>query len=206
MKKKIISLIVVFIITLLMIVINKTNVQAVTSSEFFELQFEIINNEENENVDIYLLLPKKYIEFAIQHDNLDLEYEGINTLKDNTIPSIDTQGLNIQDEIYEEDGIEYIQILLEKNRDNIYSFDILSDYPDLDMKFRIKNENKDFIVHIDNFIIDNNICEIQYNYDEDIVKQPDKKVFSLGTIILIIILVVVIIFGIVSYINQKNNN
>ena len=74
MKKTIISLFMIIIISLLMIILNTTNVQATSSdSEFFELQFEIINNEENDNVDIYLLLPKEYIEFAIEHDNLNIE-------------------------------------------------------------------------------------------------------------------------------------
>ena len=61
MKKTIISLFMIIIISLLMIILNTTNVQATSSdSEFFELQFKIINNEEHENVDIYLLLPKEY--------------------------------------------------------------------------------------------------------------------------------------------------
>ena len=204
MKKTIISLFMIIIISLLMIILNTTNVQAASSdSEFFELQFEIINNEENDNVDIYLLLPKEYIEFAIEHDNLNIEYEGANTIKENNIPSINVDGLNIEDELYEENGIEYVQILLEKNDDDIYSFDILSDYFDLDMRYRIKNDNKDFIAHIDNFNIENGVCEIGYDYSSDIVKQPDKKMFSLGTIILIIILIIIIILGISSYIKKK---
>lgn len=204
MKKTIISLFMIIIISLLMIIFNTTNVQAASSdSEFFELQFEIINNEENENVDIYLLLPKEYIEFTIEHDNLDIEYEGANTLKENNIPSINVDGLNIEDELYEENGIEYVQILLEKNDDDIYSFDILSDYFDLDMRYRIKNDNKDFIANIENFKLKDGICEIEYDYSSDIVKQPDKKMFSLGTIILIIILIIIIILGISSYIKKK---
>lgn len=204
MKKTIISLFIIIIISLLMIIFNTTNVQAASSdSGFFELQFEIINNEENENVDIYLLLPKEYIEFAIEHDNLDIEYEGANTLKENSIPSINVDRLNILDDIYEENGIEYVQILLEKNDDDIYSFDILSDYFDLGMRYRIKNDNKDFIAHIDNFNIEKGVCEIEYDYSADIVKQPDKKMFSLGTIILIIILIIIIILGISSYIKKK---
>ena len=204
MKKTIISLFMIIIISLLMIIFNTTNVQAASSdSEFFELQFEIINNEENDNVDIYLLLPKEYIEFAIEHDNLNIEYEGANTIKENNIPSINVDGLNIEDELYEENGIEYVQILLEKNDDDIYSFDILSDYFDLDMRYRIKNDNKDFIAHIYNFNIENGVCEIEYDYSSDIVKQPDKKMFSLGTIILIIILIIIIILGISSYIKKK---
>ena len=206
MKKTIISLFMIIIISLLMIIFNTTNVQAASSdSEFFELQFEIINNEENENVDIYLLLPKEYIEFAIEHDNLDIEYEGANTLKENNIPSINVDGLNIEDELYEENGIEYVQILLEKNDNNIYSFDILSDYFDLDMKYRIKNDSKDFIANIENFKLNDGICEIEYDYDADIVKQPDRKMFSFGTILLVAILIIILILGISSYTKHKNN-
>ena len=204
MKKRITTLFAIIIISLLMIIFNTTNAQATSAdNEFFELQFKIINNEENENVDIYLLLPKEYIEFAIEHDKLDIEYEGANTLKENNIPSIDVDGLNILDDIYEEDGTEYVQILLEKNDNNIYSFDILSDYFDLDMRYRIKNDNKDFIAHIENFKLKDGICEIEYDYDADIVKQPDRKVFSFGTILLIAILIIVVILGISSYIKKR---
>ena len=204
MKKRITTLFAIIIISLLMIIFNTTNAQATSSeSEFFQLQFKIINNEENENLDIYLLLPKEYIEFAIEHDKLDIEYEGANTLKENNIPSINLGGLNILDDIYEENGIEYVQILLEKNDNNIYSFDILSDYFDLDMKYRIKNDSKDFIANIENFKLNDGICEIEYDYDADIVKQPDRKLFSFGTILLIAILIIVIILGISSYIKEK---
>ena len=204
MKKRITTLFAIIIISLLMIIFNTTNAQATSAdNEFFELQFKIINNEENENVDIYLLLPKEYIEFAIEHDKLDIEYEGANTIKENNIPSINVDGLNIEDELYEENGIEYVQILLEKNDDDIYSFDILSDYFDLDMRYRIKNDNKDFIAHIENFKLKDGICEIEYDYDADIVKQPDRKVFSFGTILLIAILIIVVILGISSYIKKR---
>lgn len=206
MKKRITTLFAIIIISLLMIIFNTTNAQATSAdNEFFELQFKIINNEENENVDIYLLLPKEYIEFAIEHDKLDIEYEGASTLKENNIPSIDVDGLNILDDIYEEDGTEYVQILLEKNEDNIYSFNILSDYFDLDMKYRIKNDDKDFIAHIDNFDIENGVCEIEYDYNADIVKQPDRKMFSFGTILLVAILIIILILGISSYTKHKNN-
>ena len=206
MKKRITTLFAIIIISLLMIIFNTTNAQATSAdNEFFELQFKIINNEENENVDIYLLLPKEYIEFAIEHDKLDIEYEGANTLKENNIPSIDVDRSNILDDIYEEDGTEYIQILLEKNEDNIYSFNILSDYFDLDMKYRIKNDDKDFIAHIDNFDIENGVCEIEYDYNADIVKQPDRKMFSFGTILLVAIIIIILILGISSYTKHKNN-
>ena len=200
MKNKII-----YLITLFITIISLTNIISYAKTEeYFELQFKVINNDENQNIEIYLLLPKEYIEFAIQNEGLNINYEGANTLKENTISSINVDKTKIQDDIYEEDGVEYIQILLDKNEEELYNFNILSSYEKLDMKYRIKTENEDYIVHIDNFKIENNKCEIEYNVEENIVKQPDKKVFSIYTIILIIILVIIVILGIISYVTQRN--
>ena len=200
MKNKII-----YLITLFITIISLTNIISYAKTEeYFELQFKVINNDENQNIEIYLLLPKEYIEFAIQNEGLNINYEGVNTLKENTISSINVDKTKIQDDIYEEDGVEYIQILLDKNEEELYNFNILSSYEKLDMKYRIKTENEDYIVHIDNFKIENNKCEIEYNVEENIVKQPDKKVFSIYTIILIIILVIIVILGIISYVTQRN--
>ena len=200
MKNKII-----YLITLFITIISLTNIISYAKTEeYFELQFKVMNNDENQNIEIYLLLPKEYIEFAIQNEGLNINYEGVNTLKENTISSINVDKTKIQDDIYEEDGVEYIQILLDKNEEELYNFDILSSYEKLDMKYRIKTENEDYIVHIDNFKIENNKCEIEYNVEENIVKQPDKKVFSIYTIILIIILVIIVILGIISYVTQRN--
>ena len=200
MKNKII-----YLITLFITIISLTNIISYAKTEeYFELQFKVINNDENQNIEIYLLLPKEYIEFTIQNEGLNINYEGANTLKENTISSINVDKTKIQDDIYEEDGVEYIQILLDKNEEELYNFNILSSYEKLDMKYRIKTENEDYIVHIDNFKIENNKCEIEYNVEENIVKQPDKKVFSIYTIILIIILVIIVILGIISYVTQRN--
>ncbi len=169
--------------------------------ETYTLEFEA--NDVNEDFDLYLLLPKDYIIFAIQEDGLNIEYTGVETLKNNDIPSIRVNKENINDELYEEDGKEYVQILLEKNEDGKYEFDILSNYPDMDMKYRIKNMNKDYIVHIDNFKINNGVCKIEYNYEEDTVKQPDTEFVSFITKLLIIILIVIIVVGLIAYIKQR---
>ena len=169
--------------------------------ETYTLEFEA--SDVSEDFDLYLLLPKEYIEFAIEEDGLDLEYTGAETLKDNDIPSIRVNKDDVSDEIYEEDGVEYTQILLEPNEDGKYEFDILSSYGKMDMKYRIKNLNKDYIVHIDNFKIDNGVCQIQYNYDEDAVKQPDTEFVPFITKLLIIILIVIIVVGLIAYIKQR---
>ena len=167
----------------------------------YTLEFEASNV--SEDFDLYILLPKDYIEFAIKDDALDIEYTGVDTLKNNDIPSIRVNKENVSDELYEEDGVEYVQILLEENDDGIYEFDILSNYKEMDMKYRIKNVNKDFIVHIDNFKIDDGVCKIEYNYEEDTVKQPDTQFIPFVTKLLLVILVVIILIGLIAYIKQR---
>lgn len=193
--KKIIALLIISIIIFMF--------GFVYAADTYELEFKTINNKKNEKFDLYILLPKEYIVFAIDKADLKLSYDGANTLKKNTIPGIIIEKENVQDEIYTENGIEYVQILLEEEDKGIYQFDILEDYPDLDMKYRIKNDEKDYIVHIDNFKIEEGKCEIEYNYLKDTVKQPDKKVIPSGIKILIIILIVTIIVGGISYIKGR---
>ena len=97
------------------------------NEESFKLQLTIMNNSKNEDVDVYLLLPQEYIEFTIQKANFKIEnyygergvltYNGANTLKKNTIPGITVEKNKVQDDVYTENGIEYVQIKLEKNEE-----------------------------------------------------------------------------------------
>lgn len=171
-------------------------------NETVTLEFETVN--ESEIFDLYILLPKEYIEYVIKNDKLDIEYKGVETLKDNDIPSINVNKENISNDLYKEDNKEYIQILLEENENNKYEFDILKDYGKLNIKYRIKNINRDEIVHIDNFKIDsNNVCEIKYNYEENTVKQPNVGFIPFITKLLIVILVITIIVGIIAYVKKR---
>ncbi len=158
----------------------------------FEIEFKTFNNKKDEKFDLYILLPEDYIKFAMNEANLNLEYDGANTIKKNTIPGITVKKENVQNEIYQENGIQYIQIRLDKENE-IYSFDLLEKYPKMDIKFRIKNLQKDYIVHIDNFEIVKGRCEIEYDYAKDTIKQPDRKVMPSGIIALIIILIAILI-------------
>lgn len=171
-------------------------------NETVTLEFETVN--ESEIFDLYILLPKEYIEYVIKNDKLDIEYKGVETLKDNDIPSINVNKENISNDLYKENDEEYIQILLEENENNKYEFDILKDYGKLNIKYRIKNINRDEIVHIDNFKIDsNNVCEIKYNYEENTVKQPNVGFIPFITKLLIVILVITIIVGIIAYVKKR---
>ncbi len=169
--------------------------------ETYTLEFEA--SDVNEDFDLYLLLPKDYILFAIEEDGLNIAYTGVDTLKNNDIPSIRVDKDNISDELYEEAGVEYIQILLEENEEGKYEFDILSNYSKMDMKYRVKNMTKDDIVHIDNFKISNGVCKVEYNYEKNTVKQPDTEFIPFVTKVLMIVLVVIIVVGIIAYIKQR---
>ena len=202
MKKVKYLLFLVMIVFLVFQVILFNSNNSYCYDEMVTLEFE--TEDEKEMFDLYILLPKEYIEYVIKNDELDIEYEGVETLKNNEIPSINVNKENINDDLYEENGEEYIQILLEKNENNKYEFDILKDYGKLDIKYRIKNINRDEIVHIDNFKIDsNNVCEIKYNYEENTVKQPNVGFIPFITKLLIIILVIIIIVGIIAYVKKR---
>lgn len=183
-----------------LILLNSNN--SYCYNETVTLEFETVN--ESEIFDLYILLPKEYIEYVIKNDKLDIEYKGVETLKDNDIPSINVNKENISNDLYKENDEEYIQILLEENENNKYEFDILKDYGKLNIKYRIKNINRDEIVHIDNFKIDsNNVCEIKYNYEENTVKQPNVGFIPFITKLLIVILVITIIVGIIAYVKKR---
>lgn len=189
----------IFIISILFIITS--NVYA--STDTFNLELKVINNKENQKFDLYILLPKEYIQFAIQNDELQIEYDGANTLKNNIIPSIYVDKEKVLDDVYYQDGEEYVPILLEE-KDELYEFGILSDYDKMNFKYKIsRNDSDDYIMHIDNFKINKNVCEIEYDYDNNSLKQPDKKVIPFATILLVIIAIMVLIIGFISYIKQR---
>ncbi|MCI8384579.1 MAG: hypothetical protein HFJ33_06970 [Clostridia bacterium] len=176
----------------------------VQASTTFELSFRVLNNKKSERFDLYILLPKEYIEFAIKEANLEIDYEGVSTIKENTIPGIFIEKSKVQDEVYTENDQEYVPIRLEKEN-QVYSFEILKNYPKMDIKYRIKNIQKDYIVHIDNFKIESGKCEIEYDYQKDTIKQPDKKIMPTGVKILTILLVFLIIVSAIARAKARKN-
>lgn len=166
--KKIISIMIIILIIMSIPVVVKA-----TENEMNKLKLKVI--DANEQYDIYMLLPKKYIKYAIQHDGLDIEYDGANTLKYNTIPSITVNINNIEDEVYTENAIEYVQVKLDDLGGEEYLFEIISEYTDMDMVYRVKSSTKDNIMAIENFKIQDNKCEIEYNYDKETIKTQKEK-------------------------------
>ncbi len=190
-------------IVLLIILMIGLLVPTVKANSTYTIQLEVTSNESNADFDLFMLLPSNYIIYAINNAGLDIEYTGAETLIQNDIPLINVDKKNIQNETYVENGIEYVQILLEPNAEGLYTFEILSNYSEMDMKLRVKNDEKDYIMHIDNFKIEDNVCEIEYNYDKDEIKQPTKIRINFGTLLLIIVLILIVIIAIISKIKTN---
>ena len=139
-------------------------------------QLRLTVTEADEPYEIYMLLPKNYINYAIKHDGLDLGYDGANTLIYNTIPSIMVNVNNVLKDTYIDNGIEYVQIKLDDMGGEEYIFEIISEYTDMDMIYRIKSESKDNLMLINNFSIDeDNACKMEYNYKEDTIQTDGKN-------------------------------
>ena len=194
--KRMITILSVFVMIIGVILFNYSYAYEKT----YTLEFKA--SDVSEYFVLYLLITKDYVLFAIEEDGLYIEYSGVETLKNNDIPSIRVDKESISDELYEEGGVEYIQILLEENEEGKYEFDILSNYNKMNMKYRVKNMNKDDIVHIDNFKISNGVCKVEYNYEKNTVKQPDTEFIPFVTKVLMIILVIIVV-GIIAYIKQR---
>ena len=190
-------------IVLLIILMIGLLVPTVKANSTYTIQLEVTSNESNADFDLFMLLPSNYIIYAINHAGLDIEYTGAETLIQNDISLINVDKKNIQNETYVENGIEYVQILLEPNAEGLYTFEILSNYSEMDMKLRVKNDEKDYIMHIDNFKIEDNVCKIEYNYDKDEIKQPTKIRINFGTLLLIIVLILIVIIAIISKIKTN---
>ena len=195
--KKLVTIIFICMLIMMMCI------PVVKANSTYTIALEVTKNKEEKTFELYMLLPENYITYAINKAGMDIEYTGAETLTQNDIPLIDVDKSKVQNETYRENGIEYVQILLEPDEDGMYTFEIIADYPEMDMKLRVKNDKKDYIMHIDNFEIEDNVCQIEYDYDKNEIKQPTKIVINFGTILLIVILVMIIIIAIISKAKTK---
>lgn len=187
------------IILIILLLINILSIPVLATTENVnKLKLTVV--DANEAYQIYILLPKKYIMYAIEKDGLDIEYDKANTLIYNNIPSIPVDIDNVQEETYVENNQEYVQILLDDFGRGEYYFEIIEDYIDMDMLYRVTSQTRDSIIHIDNFELKDNTCKMEYNYKENIIKTNYSKNikikidFKMWQIILIIILLVFTIY------------
>lgn len=187
------------IILIILLLINILSIPVLATTENVnKLKLTVV--DANEAYQIYILLPKKYIMYAIEKDGLDIEYDKANTLIYNNIPSIPVDIDNVQEETYVENNQEYVQILLDDFGSGEYYFEIIEDYIDMDMLYRVTSQTRDSIIHIDNFELKDNTCKMEYNYKENIIETNYSKNikikidFKMWQIILIIILLVFTIY------------
>lgn len=193
--KKIIK---ILILSVLLITSIYLPVNAV-EGEMTQLRLTVL--EADEPYEIYMLLPKNYINYAIQHDGLDIGYDGANTLIYNTIPSIVVNVNNVLTDTYIDNGIEYVQIKLDDMGGEEYVFEIISEYTDMDMMYRIKSESKDNLMLISNFSIEeDNTCKMEYDYKQDTIQtkgQTEVKLkfqFHWWQILAILVLIIFLIY------------
>ena len=189
------------IILLIILFINIFYINVIaTSEEVNRLRLTVTNADED--YQIYILLPKKYIMYAINYDGLNIEYDKANTLIYNNIPSISVDINDIQKDTYidEENRIEYVQILLDDLGGEEYYFEIIKEYTDMDMLYRIKSTSRDNLLHINNFSLENNSCDMEYNYKENTITadiHKDIKIkfdFEWWQIVAIVVLIIFIIY------------
>lgn len=186
------------IIVIAILLINIFYISSIANEEMNKLRLNVVDS--NEDYQVYILLPKKYIMYAIEKDGLDIEYDKANTLIYNNIPSIPVDINNVQNDTYIENSIEYVQILLNNVGNEEYYFEIIEDYTDMDILYRVKSQTRDNIIHIDNFKIKDNSCKMEYNYEQNEIKsleRNDIKIsidFEWWQIVSIIILVIFIIY------------
>ena len=207
---KIKSLKVITIILTIIMIIFMTKIVKATEEETYEIEFNITNNVDNKQYNVYILLPKEYIEYAIQQSNLEIEYNGSTTLKENNIPNIKINKEDVQEKTYEENNTEYVQILLHSTDENKYIFEILKSYPYKDMLFRVtenNNQDYDYIVPLkEDFKLEDNICKVYYDYQEKVATNIEKGGWGIKPcqLILVVIIVIVLVM-IIRKILGKNN-
>lgn len=193
------------IIILCIIIIMSTYLPVkAADTEMSQLRLTVL--EADEDYELFMLLPKKYIKYAIQHDGLDIEYESENTLIYNTIPSIPVDINNVQDDTYIENGVEYVQIKLDDLGGEEYLFEIISEYTDMDMVYRLKSASRDNIMVIENFQMQDNVCRMEYNYKENTIKTERKNELKINFKISwwqILIIIILVIF--ILYLNKRRN-
>ena len=189
-KRKIINIILIFC----MIVCAFFWLNEVYAEEYNEVNFAVVNTEED--YEVYLLLPEKYIKYINEQKNLNFK---INDIAKNTkaVPRyINYFDANeARKELYEENGIKYLQVKL-KNVAHNFIFYIAPGYTDMDMKIRYTSNTRDIIIHLDNFTYNQDgICKVTYDYKTNDFRTADevKAGVSRYVVILVILLIVMCI-------------
>ena len=162
-----------------------------SEGKIFKIEFNV-ENAGNSNYNVYVLLSKEYIEEAIRKANLNIKYTGSSTLLENDIPGINIDKDNVIEDLYEDNNKEYVKIVLDKIDENKYEFNIITKYTDDDVLFGIENkeESYNYIVSLEDFVIEDGCYKVYYDYQEKIAENyPKEEGIQLWQILLILLIV-----------------
>ena len=205
-KTKIINIILLF----LMICCGFLGVYTVNAEDFYEVNFSVLNTEENYTV--FLLLPQKYIDYVNKQIGAGFTIDTIPGNINATTTYISYFNVaNAKNEKYSENGIDYLQIEL-KEVAHSFLFYIAPGYSDMDFKLRYTSPSRDVILHLNEFTYnDNGDCNIKYDYETQELKTNDKLQLQVNKIV-VILGVLLIVMCLVNFaerseqINQKRKN
>lgn len=167
----------------------------VYAEEFNEVNFSVVNTEENYTV--YLLLPEKYINYVNSEKNVNYKMEDIPGNQQALATYINYFNVDsVQKKLYEENGVRYLQVELTNVAHN-FIFYIAPEYTDMDYKLRYTSDTRDVILHLNNFSYNQDgDCRITYDYStndfrtESIVKEGVNKYIVILAILLVVMCIV----------------
>lgn len=194
-KMKIINIILLFG----MICCSFLGFYTVKAEDFYEVNFTVLNTEEA--CKVYWLLPEKYINYINQQTGVNFKIDDIkgNTKAQSSYISYFNVS-NVQNEIYEENGVRYLQVEL-KEVAHSFLFYIAPGYTDMDYKLRYKSDTRDVILHLNKFTYnEDGDCNIKYDYLLNDFKTEDeaKKGVSKYVAMLITLLAIMCIANILD--------
>lgn len=198
MRKKIQLILMVLFMVSFIWAIPTFAIQVGTKGDTYEIQLTMKNKQPS--YQMYLLLPREYLEYAIAQQGLDFVYEGPDTLVKYEIPGISVNRANIEKQEYVEEQKQYVSVLLSPDDKDRFFFTVMASYPNQDIKFRYVSGEKDYIIHMDDFRVQDGVCQIEYDGKQDTVKNTYT---TKGKIEWWQILIVVVLVIFISYVTKQ---
>lgn len=191
-KKKIVINIVLFFC---IIVCTFLSVYKVQAEEFNEINFNVINTEEDYK--LYLLLPENYINYlnSVKGTNFKItDIAGNEKAKTAFLSYFNVA--SARKDLYQENGVKYLQVELTNVAHN-FIFYVAPGYLNMDIKLRYTSTTRDIILHLNNFSYNvDGVCKVTYDYltndyrtDDVVKKSVNKYVVILGILLLVMCIV-----------------
>lgn len=200
MIKNILNVIIMFLIILCMF-FSVYGVNA--DNSFNEISLTILNPDEDYGV--YMLLPESYITFINARTGAT---HAIDAIYGNSKANLDYISYfdvnNVQKEIYEDNGVRYLQVKMTPVA-NYITFSVAPSYYNMDIKIRIRSTSKDEVIDLEPFKFSTDgKCSVRYNYPESSVI-TDDDVKNTGSRYLVLLGILFVVMAIVSYTDRVGN-